>query len=112
QAVIGGRAGPNPTPNPPGFFQMPEMSCGSKGRAAVGVEAFCACVCRFCAKKSGVKAATATRATNEAMKRYLMWRLPSDRGSLFLTFLAQTRASHGCLSASELQLSCSLALSG
>ena len=42
QAVMGGRSEPNATSNPPGFFQMPEMSCGSNGRFFVG-ESFCAC---------------------------------------------------------------------
>ena len=64
----------------------------------------------FCAKRICVKANTATRATNGAMKRYLMWRLPSLLGSLLL--LLRLGPLAGRLSASELQLPCSLALPG
>src|SRR2546429_369624 len=73
---MGGRSAPNATSNPPGFFQMPEMSCGSKGRFDDG-GAFGVCFCLFCEKRICVKANKATRAKNEGMKRYLIWRLPS-----------------------------------
>src|SRR5215471_13827139 len=72
---MGGRFMPMMGSNPPGFLQMPEMSCGSKGRFDGG--AWVACLCPlFCAKSICIKTNTATSA-NKAVRRYVMWRLPS-----------------------------------
>src|SRR5262245_16702478 len=135
---MGGRLVPMMGSNPPGFFQMPEMSCGSNGRFDGG--ACVACLCPLlCAKSICIKTNTATSA-NKAVRRYIMWRLPSKNthmwnfvfsvGAVYdrafystgkravidrayrLTAPARTQVSCGRLSASELQLPCSLALPG
>src|SRR5215471_15059154 len=83
---MGGRSLPKTGSNPPGFLQMPEMSWASNGRFFVG-ESFSSCFCLppRCAKRICVKADTVTRAkaTNHAMKRYFIFRLPLHRRSPF-----------------------------
>jgi hypothetical protein len=62
---MGGRLLPMMGSNPPGFFQMPEMSCGSKGCGFAAGDGG-AGVCLFCEKRIGVKADTARR-TNKTV---------------------------------------------
>ena len=92
--------------NPPGFFQMPEMSCGSKGCGFAG-DACGAGVCAlFCEKNIGVKAEAAMRA-NKTVRGCVMWRLPSYKALIRGSYCScsdsgRLRSSGGILTSTAL----------